>query len=138
MGLLLVLATGEEAFDPLAALALAAYMAWTTFGLVHVAVNEILDRALPEEEVEAIKSVLDSHRSEIRGYHRLRTRRSGSSREVDMHLLFDPARTVTDVHTSSDHIADEIHASLPGSVVVIHVEPDDGLTHESNEGWTEP
>ncbi len=137
-GLLLVLATDEEVFDPITALALAAYMAWTAFGLVHLAVNDILDRALPDDEVDQIKAVLNEHASEIRGYHRLRTRRSGSTREIDMHVLFDPARTVTAVHSASDHIADDIHARFPGAVVVIHVEPDDGLPHESDEGWAEP
>lgn len=137
-GLLLVLATDEEVFDPITALALAAYMAWTALGLVRVALNEILDRSLPEHEMEAIVQVLSDHASEIRGYHRLRTRRVGSSREIDMHLLFDAARTVTEVHEASDHIADDIHSRLPGSVVLIHVEPDDGISHESDEGWTAP
>ena len=55
-----------------------------------------------------------------------------------MHVLFDAARTVTEVHETSDHIADEIHSRLPGSVVVIHVEPDDGQEGDSDEGWTVP
>lgn len=126
IGLLLVLATDEEVFDPLTALVLAAYMAWTAVGLVRVALNEMLDTALPEAEVDVILEVLREHAAEIRGYHRLRTRRSGSTREVDMHLLFDASRTVTDVHTTSDRVADDIRHRLPGSVVVIHVEPDEG------------
>jgi cation diffusion facilitator family transporter len=128
-GLLLVLATDEEVFDPITALLLAGYMAWTAQGLVRVALNEILDRSLPAEEIEMITDVLRSHESEIRGYHRLRTRRSGSTREIDLHVLFDSDRTVTEVHDTADHIADEIHARLNGSIVLIHVEPDEG--HES-------
>jgi cation diffusion facilitator family transporter len=137
-GLLLVLATGEAVFDPITALVLAAYMAWTAFGLVRVAVNEILDRALPAAEIEAIVDVLRRHSGEIRGYHRLRTRRSGSTREIDMHLLFDASRTVTQVHETSDRIADDIHARLHGSIVVIHVEPDDGSDSSPEEGWIIP
>ena len=44
-----------------------------------------------------------------------------------------PARTVTQVHETADHVADEIHARLPGSVVVIHVEPD-GVAGETDLG----
>ncbi|MEK7248000.1 MAG: cation diffusion facilitator family transporter [Chloroflexota bacterium] len=135
IGLLLVLATDEAVFDPLAALVLAAYMAWTAIGLVKLALNDVLDSTLPPQEVDVIVEVLRAHEGEIRGYHRLRTRRSGTTREIDMHVLFDAARTVTEVHETSDHIADEIHARLPGSVVVIHVEPDDGQEHDSEEGW---
>ena len=135
IGLLLVLATDEAVFDPLAALVLAAYMAWTAIGLVKLALNDVLDSTLPPQEVDVIVEVLRAHEGEIRGYHRLRTRRSGTTREIDMHVLFDSARTVTEVHETSDHIADEIHTRLPGSVVVIHVEPDDGQEHDSEEGW---
>jgi cation diffusion facilitator family transporter len=138
IGLLLVLATDEAVFDPLTALVLAAYMAWTAVGLVRLALEDILDTTLPPEEIDGIVNVLRGHRSDIRGYHRLRTRRSGTTREIDMHVLFDASRTVTEVHETSDQIADEIHARLPGSVVVIHVEPDDGQQHASEEGWIVP
>lgn len=135
-GLLLVLATDEEVFDPITALLLAAYMAWTAFGLVRVALNEILDRSLPAEEIEMIVDVLRRYESEIRGYHRLRTRRSGSTREIDLHVLFDASRTVTEVHDTADHIADEMHDLLNGSIVLIHVEPDDGQAGEPDTGTT--
>jgi divalent metal cation (Fe/Co/Zn/Cd) transporter len=41
-----------------------------------------------------------------------------------MHLAFEAGRTIEDVHTVADHISDEIHRALPGSVVVIHTEPE--------------
>ena len=125
-GLLLVGASGENVFDPLVAIALAAYMGWMAFGLVRSAVSDIMDRALPPEDVKVIHDVLVDHQTEVRGFHRLRTRRSGATRHVDMHLLLDPHRTVVDVHRISDSIEREIAARLPGTVVVIHVEPDDG------------
>ena len=137
-GLALVYVTDEKVFDPLTALVLAVYMAWTAIGLVRMALEDVMDAALPAEDMQAISDVLRAHQSEIRGYHRLRTRRSGTTREIDMHVLFDAARTVTEVHDTSDHIADEIHARLPGSVVVIHVEPDDGEEHGSDDGWIAP
>jgi cation diffusion facilitator family transporter len=131
-GLVLVAATDEKVFDPLAALLLAVYMAWTAIGLVRLALDDILDTALPAAEVETIAEVLREHEGEIRGVHRLRTRRSGTTREIDMHLLFEATRTVTEVHETSDRIADEIHRRLPGSIVVIHVEPDDGVVLSSD------
>ena len=46
-GLVLVAATGEDVFDPLVALGLAAYMGWTAVGLVRSVTSEMMDRALP-------------------------------------------------------------------------------------------
>ncbi len=126
LGLSLVGATGEEVFDPIVALGLAAYMGWTALGLVRTALADILDESLPADETAVIYEVLVAHRGEVRGFHRLRTRKSGATRHVDMHLLFDPDRTVAETHHVSDSIEHEIEARLPGSVVVIHAEPDDG------------
>jgi cation diffusion facilitator family transporter len=125
-GLLLVWATDEETFDPAVALLLAAYMGYTAIGLVRTALEEMLDTALPKEDLVAIRDVLAKHGHEVRGYHNIRTRRSGATRHVDMHVLFDPQRTVTQVHDTADAIADDIVRALPGCVVFVHPEPDTG------------
>jgi cation diffusion facilitator family transporter len=124
-GLTLVAITGEEIFDPLFALGLAAYMGWIAVGLVRTAASDIMDTALPEDELNIITEGLLSH-PEVRGFHRLRTRRSGADRHVDMHVLVDAHLTVEESHVITQVIEDEIEAKLPGTVVVIHTEPDDG------------
>jgi divalent metal cation (Fe/Co/Zn/Cd) transporter len=43
-----------------------------------------------------------------------------------MHLIVDPQRTVEEAHTVCDEIEREIQKHLPGAVVTIHLEPDDG------------
>jgi cation diffusion facilitator family transporter len=124
-GLLLVGLTGNEIFDPLFALGLAAYMGWIAYGLVRTAAADIMDTALPEEELDIISDVIIAH-PEARGFHRLRTRRSGADRHVDMHLLVDSHLTVEQSHEITEAIEHEIEAQLPGATVVIHLEPDDG------------
>src|SRR3990172_4891748 len=125
-GLALVGISGERVFDPLVALGLAGYMGWTAIGLVRTAVSEIMDVALPEHELRVIQDVLVAHQEQIRGFHRLRSRRAGPTRHVDMHLLVDPQKTVEEAHTVCDEIEREIQEYLPGAVVTIHLEPDDG------------
>jgi len=124
-GLLLVAVTGEEIFDPLFALGLAAYMGWIAYGLVRTAAADIMDTALPEDELNMIYDILIAH-PEARGFHRLRTRRSGADRHVDMHLLVDSHLTVEASHHIAETIEHEIETRLPGATVVIHLEPDDG------------
>lgn len=122
VGLLLVAATGREVFDPLVALGLAGYMGYTAYGLVRTALSEIMDEALPPWEVEVIEGILETH-PEVRGFHRLRTRRIGATRQVDLHMAVDAALTVAEVHVISEDVEREIEDRLPGTVVVIHVEP---------------
>ncbi|MEE8384853.1 MAG: cation diffusion facilitator family transporter [Dehalococcoidia bacterium] len=126
VGLALVGISGERVFDPLMALGLAAYMGWTAIGLVRTSVSEIMDEALPDQELSAIHDVLIAHRNEIRGFHRLRSRKAGPTRHVDMHVVVDPNQTVREVHTISDCMEREIQERLPGTLVTIHMEPDDG------------
>jgi cation diffusion facilitator family transporter len=126
LGLALVGITGQSLFDPIAALLLAAYMGWTAIGLVRTALEDIMDQSLPDADLIAIAEVLKAHGGEVLGYHRLRTRRSGATRHIDMHLIFEADRTVADVHEASDHIEADIQARLPGAEVVIHPEPDEG------------
>lgn len=133
VGLSLVWITDEVIFDPLVALGLAAYMGWTAIGLVRTALAEIMDSALPEEELKIIEDVVKAHSGEVKGFHRLRTRRSGATRHVDMHLVFEADRTVAQAHHICDSIEREIQQCLPGTVVVLHFEPDEGQPREPIE-----
>jgi cation diffusion facilitator family transporter len=125
-GLAAVAITNERLFDPLVALGLAAYMAWTAVQLAREALSEIMDVALPNDELQAIHDAIAAHTDDIRGFHRLRSRRAGPTRHVDLHLIVDAQRTVEDAHAVCDEIEREIQKHLPGAVVTIHLEPDDG------------
>jgi len=126
IGLLLVRFTGAEIFDALVALALAGYMWWMAFGLIRGALGEIMDVRLPEEDERQVhQSILEYH-PQVRGFHHLRSRRSGRLRYIELHLLVDPARSIQEVHDLCDQIEDDIKKRLPGAIVTIHPEPDDG------------
>ena len=125
--LTLVAATGNTIFDPIAALLLAVYLLWTAGRVFTAAIDEIMDVRLPEREERLIQACIEEHRGGgIRGYHHLRTRKSGRQRYVDLHLLFDPQETVAGAHELCDRVEAAIHARLPGALVTIHLEPDDG------------
>jgi cation diffusion facilitator family transporter len=125
-GLLLVRFTEQEVFDPLVALALAGYMWWMALRLLRGALGEIMDVRLPEEDERRIQESILAHHAEVRGFHHLRTRRSGRQRYVELHILVDPARTIQEVHNLCDHIEADIAQRLPGAIITIHTEPDDG------------
>jgi cation diffusion facilitator family transporter len=125
-GLTVVGISGERVFDPLVALGLAAYMGWAAIGLAREALSEIMDVSLPDHELRVIHDIIAAHDDEIRGFHRLRSRKAGPTRHIDMHLIVDAHRTVEEVHAVCDSIEREIREHLPGATVTIHTEPDDG------------
>jgi cation diffusion facilitator family transporter len=126
IGLLMVRFTGAEIFDALVALTLAGYMWWMAFGLIRGSLGEIMDVRLPEEEERQVhQGILDYHPL-VRGFHHLRSRRSGRLRYIELHLLVDPARSIQEVHDLCDQIEADIKKRLPGAIITIHPEPDDG------------
>ena len=59
----------------------------------------------------------------VRSFHRLRTRKAGSTRFIDFHLAVDDHMSVGEAHELGDEIVDAIKEHLPDSRVYIHVEP---------------
>jgi len=115
--------TGWLALDPLIAIAVAVHILWVGTRVVHRSVLGLMDRALPEPELERIRAVLDAYRAEGLDYHALRTRRAGRLRLVEMHLLVPGEMSVREGHRIADEIEEKIRAQLPGAAVLTHLEP---------------
>jgi cation diffusion facilitator family transporter len=123
-GLLLVKITGWEYFDPVAAIAVAVLIIHTGYELVMQSTRVLLDETLPDDELEEIRRCVREHRGDIiYGYHRLRARRAGSRRHVDLHVTVNEDLTITEAHDIAEHIEEDIRACIPNTDVLVHVEP---------------
>ena len=125
IGLVLVGVTGQHIFDPIVAVLLAAYLLWTAATIVRYALRELIDSALPDETLRLIEACLSHEAHGMRGYHALRTRKSGREIHIDVHVLVDPALTVSEAHLLVEHFESDLRTSVPGAVVGIHVDPDE-------------
>jgi cation diffusion facilitator family transporter len=134
----LVGVTGREFFDPLVALAIAAYLAYTAVRIVLDALEELIDSALPEEEIASIESCLATHEHGVRGYHAMRTRKSGREKYIDLHVLVDPDMTVSDAHLRIEEIEEDLRGIIPGAIIAIHVDPDEADIMERGQQETAP
>jgi len=124
-GLVLVGVTGDQVWDPVAALLLAAYLLWVAFGIFRDALRELVDSALPAATLAALQACLARESHGVRGYHALRTRKSGRETHIDVHVIVDPQLTVREAHTLVDELERDVHALIPGAVVTVHVDPDE-------------
>jgi divalent metal cation (Fe/Co/Zn/Cd) transporter len=59
-------------------------------------------------------------------YHKLRTRKSGHVRYIDMHLVVPKQLTVEAGHALAHRITADIEQSLPYSHTLVHIEPCSG------------
>jgi len=122
--LALVALTGQAIFDPLIALLLSAWILLSGAKIIANVARTLMDASLPEGEVEAVERVLREH-PEVQDFHRLRTRKSGSARQIDGHILLRDELSLTEAHLITEDVEDRIRALFPEVNVTLHMEPFD-------------
>jgi cation diffusion facilitator family transporter len=126
VGLLAAAATGWRALDPLVGLAVALHIAWTGMSLVRTSVGGLMDRSLPEADVERVRGALDAAVAGADGevrYHALRTRQSGARSFVSLHVQVPGEWSVQRGHDLLEAVEEEIRRRLPAATVFTHLEP---------------
>jgi cation diffusion facilitator family transporter len=116
-------ATGLFWLDPAIALAVAANIIVSGVGLVQRSLGGLMDTALPPQELGTLRTVLSKYTVDRSAYHKLRTRKSGSQRFIDLHLLVPGSWTVQQTHNLSEQIETEIRQALGQISITIHFEP---------------
>jgi cation diffusion facilitator family transporter len=126
VGLALVQITGAEWIDPIVALSVAAAIVVSGVRILTRSSRVLVDEALPDEEQRAIEEAVRAFGPRgVVGYHRLRTRRAGARRYVDLHVQFRDGTTLEEAHAIAHELQDEIRSRVRGADVLIHLEPED-------------
>ncbi|TLD83580.1 cation transporter [Helicobacter sp. MIT 11-5569] len=124
MALLLVKVTGFSSIDALFGIAIGLYVVYSAFGLLKEGVLVLLDRALDDEKLNAIKEILDSEK-QVESYHDLKTRQSGNTNFVEVHLVFNSRILLRDAHDIADSIECKIQSLEGNWIVITHLDPYD-------------
>ncbi|MCL5045768.1 MAG: cation diffusion facilitator family transporter [Actinobacteria bacterium] len=122
-GLLLLKITGLVILDPLVAIGVALLIIKASYELTRQAFVPLVDARLPREEEEAIVGIIQNYSEHFVEFHRLRSRKGGAERHVDLHLVVHGNLPVSQVHEVCDRIEADIHERFPLTMVLIHVEP---------------
>ena len=121
-GLGLVRWSGLAWIDSAAAIAVALFILHTSWKLTRGALNPLLDSQLPQDDIDAVKEILTNDPA-VYDFHKLRTRRSGSSRYIDAHVLMEDSLTLLESHDLTEALEDRIRKRLPNVQVTLHTEP---------------
>jgi len=108
--------------DSLAALAVAAIVAWVSVQMGWRSVQALLDASPRNGEPEAIVSEVGGLTG-VADVHDVRIRAAGGSWFVDMHATMDGDLSVRAAHAITEQIEERVRSILPGSDVTVHVEP---------------
>jgi cation diffusion facilitator family transporter len=138
VGLGIVEVTGIVAFDSITALIVAAAIVWAGIRIIRRSSGVLVDETLPEAELDRIEAAIASARTaEVAGYHKLRARRAGSRRHIDLHVQYRSGTSLERAHELAHQMRASIEAEIEMAEVLIHVEPETSF-HRPEEGGTGP
>jgi len=122
-GLAVIKLTGITLLDPIVAIVVACLILKAAYDLTKSAFFDILDIKLPDDEEAIIHDVMYEYSKQFLEYHKLRTRKSGHIRHINMHLVVPKLMTVEMGHKLSHQISADIEKRLDHSHVLVHIEP---------------
>jgi len=123
VGLVVIRLTGLNILDPIIALLVALFILKVGYDTLRKSFGGLVDVRLPKVEEAEIKSCIIEHYSEVVNFHKLRTRKAGSQRYIDLHLVMPKNASVDKAHRMCDHLEQDIETRLHHTSVTIHVEP---------------
>ena len=122
-GLIVVRITHWYILDPIIAIGVALLIFRAAWHITWKSVKGPIDERLPEAEEDIITASIIEHLGEITGFHELRTRKAGSQRYIDLHLVLPKSVTLEEAHRLCDHLEGDIKNKLSNGLVTIHCEP---------------
>lgn len=125
VGLVAIRFTGLSIIDPIIALLVSLIILKAAYDVLRKSFGGLIDVKLPETEESIIRSAIMEHAGEMINFHELRTRKAGSQRYIDLHLVMPKDISVEEAHQMCDHLEQDIESKLRNANVTIHVEPSD-------------
>lgn len=116
--------TGIDILDPIIAVGVGLLIIHAAYEIFVKSFKPLMDASLSdEEEIEIANTIEKANIKGLVGFHDLRTRRSGSDRYVDMHLVVRTGLSIDEVHEICDKVEEELGCCLPQINVLVHAEP---------------
>ncbi len=113
---------GWEWADPAMALLIAACVLWSSRSIGIRAFNHLMDREMSDADKEKIYQVLKQC-SDLRGYHNLKTRYSGTKSFIQFHAEIDARLPFRSAHAIVDGLETALQQAFPGADVIVHPDP---------------
>ncbi|MCL1038966.1 cation diffusion facilitator family transporter [Shewanella submarina] len=108
--------------DGLFALLIAVYIGYQAAELAYDSAQSLLDRELDAETREEIAALVIQD-ARVKGFHDLRTRQSGKTMFVQLHLELDGQLTLHEAHEIADATEKRIRNALGEAEVLVHQDP---------------
>ncbi|MDS4019292.1 MAG: cation diffusion facilitator family transporter [Candidatus Competibacter sp.] len=113
---------GWSLADPIFAIGIALYILYSAGQIGYEAIQLLMDHELPPEVHARIKEIVRAH-PQVHGVHDVRTRRSGQTYFIQLHLMLDDQLPLVVAHRVADEVEAAIKGIFPNADVLIHEDP---------------
>ena len=111
---------------------IALYIFYNACKIAYSAIQDLLDKALPESDNQKIRDIVSSY-ANVRGFHDLKTRQSGPLKFIQLHLELDDDMPLIKAHAVADAIEKHISREFSPATVIIHQDPVSVVPLEMNQ-----
>ncbi|QIA64637.1 CDF family cation-efflux transporter FieF [Vibrio astriarenae] len=108
--------------DAIFAIGIGAFILFSAFKMVREAIQTLLDHKLPDSEIEQIHATCRLEEG-VLGVHQVRTRLSGPTRFIQLHLELEDTMPLIQAHEISDRVEERLLELFPESDIIIHQDP---------------
>jgi ferrous-iron efflux pump FieF len=122
VGLILSSHFAEPLIDVVVASGLAIYLVAGALGIGRTSIDVLMDRELPDADRKRILEIARKHPG-VRNVHDLRTRSSGLTKFIQMHVVLHPTMSLGRAHIMADSVESEIQRAFPDAEIILHVDP---------------
>ena len=122
LALVLAWLGGWPGFDPLIAVLIALYVIYSAWRIAYDASQMLMDHQLPPETEAEIASLALAH-PKVLGVHDIRTRRSGQTRIIQLHLELAGDLLLEQAHQVAKEVEFKIQGVMPEADIIIHQDP---------------
>ncbi|EDX88867.1 MULTISPECIES: cation diffusion facilitator family transporter [unclassified Alcanivorax] len=125
VGIIVVLVVSQFGYlwlDGVVGLVIAVFILFSAWHIAYESAQLLLDREIPGEVREVITAIVADHPQAL-GFHDLRTRQSGRTQFIQLHVDMDQNLTLLQAHDLATRIETRIQEAFPMADVIIHQDP---------------
>jgi ferrous-iron efflux pump FieF len=111
---------------------IALYIFYNACKIAYSAIQDLLDKALPESDNQKISEIIFSYPN-VCGFHDLKTRQAGPVKFIQLHLELDDGMPLIKAHAIADAIEKHISREFSPATVIIHQDPVSVVSLEINQ-----
>ncbi|MGI9553738.1 MAG: cation diffusion facilitator family transporter [Thermodesulfobacteriota bacterium] len=123
IGLIIVKLSGLLYVDSIVTILISAYIIYSAYMIIQNSLDILMDKELPEEMINLIEITITRFSNNIKGFHKLRTRNTGSKKFIEFHLEVNNELSFVESHDLAEQLIKKLELEIPNSEIIVHVDP---------------